>query len=196
MNIRKWAVVILCWPTVALAQDFDEQGFVRALNEALRNQGISATVGGETRSAIETIKGKSPELQLAVPDYGVAVKTPDGQIASVFGPTAPVSRDAVGKIVGIDGYFGGPGVSYEVIGSDQYVAQIAGIASAAELDPSITRAVEVFRAATELIVSRLCESKGRPSEITLNLDANFNLVIGVSTGTEAKWDLTETCSRQ
>jgi hypothetical protein len=181
-------------PTSGLSDDFNKTEFERALNEALKDKGVTMQWPADGVILKEqATSGIFPDLQIKVPDYGIAAVDKDGVIKGVFGPSVPASRDSLGNIIGIAGYNPEGDTKFEVIGADQYTSYVAKSSVEPEIDGSLAKAINLMKSATEYIAVTLCSTPARPSEVTLNLSADFKLVFGASTGTSATWKMSETC---
>ena len=66
---------------------------------------------------------------------------------------------------------------------------------ASAVSDDIQKAVGVVADTTDFIAEKLCKRPSRPTKITLNLTAGFNLVFSGETGSEVEWDLEAVCPR-
>ncbi|HCQ56975.1 MAG TPA: hypothetical protein DIU10_03615 [Sulfitobacter sp.] len=182
-------------PSGLFGQQFNEADFLKRLNEALERDGVtvhSYEDPGWTFSDPNLIENKL-SVQVDLPEYGIAAYEGE-ELKTVFGPSVSTIMDENGEIVGVAGYTAGPSTRFSVIGADEYAAKIQEVRSVSGLDEGLQRAITSMKSATNYIMAELCSTDGRPSQITLNLSADFKLVFGASTGTSATWVMSETCN--
>jgi hypothetical protein len=179
----------------ASSQTFDSESFIQRLNRALEQEGVTLSQS-DNAAPLDDVQttNRAPEIRFDVPEFGFAAVSPNGSVQDVFGPSAPAVLGSDGEIQGIRGYQADGGVTFEVIGADQYTSYVTSAANA-QLDEGFQRAIQMMKEATVYVASQLCANPARPSEITVSVSADFKLVFGASTGTTAKWILSETCNR-
>jgi hypothetical protein len=135
-------------------------------------------------------------LTAAPPDFGVAAVNSSGDTVEVFGPSAPFKTDEQGNIVGVMGYEPPEPVAFETLGANSFADTLnETLIRSSRMETQLRKTSEAFKTATQYIVEEFCDAPVMPTEITLSLDADFNLVVGVSTGTEIKWVLADVCKQ-
>lgn len=188
--------------TAAAAQGFNAQSFEDAVNNAINDMpGVSFTVTGE---AVPKISEAQTDLAIRrdwvshasrnAPEFGFVVNDPEGLPVDVFGGNTPFKT--FNDTIEITGYNLPEGFTVNTVGTAGYVAAIEEIAKRVEApSDDVAKAVQTVKGASAYIVQELCSAVGRPTEITLNLTAGFQLAFSVETGSEFHWDLEVVCAR-
>lgn len=152
--------------------------------------------GGSATGNLKTIMIGSIPSQ--VPDFAIVARDRDGQIQDIFGPQTPY--EIKNGAIAIPGYVPPQGGSLELAGAETWVNMVAQADTNTTpvmdkmFDPLVGLS-EVVQHATAFLAERLCDSAGRPSEISMYLNAEFKFIIGGETGTEVTWNFDEVCSR-
>ncbi|MGR3758118.1 MAG: hypothetical protein ACU0AT_12925 [Tranquillimonas sp.] len=179
------------------AKESVQAEIIDRLNEALREDGVIFSVpeGAQTGVDWAPLDNVSSQFRYEIPEYGIAAVGPTGRLEGLFGPSAPViMKDAqtIGKIAGFDAP---AGTEFKIVPADQYATLLAASETQLKIDRGVQKAVQSFRQISSYVADMMCQPAGRPSTITLSLDAEFKLVFGGSTGAEAVWQLDTVCPR-
>lgn len=195
----KYLPFILCSVSInAYAQDeFKPEQFIKELNKAIKSEHNGVSVKGFPL-LIESTNRLWAETAIQRPqDFGIVVLDTNGEAIEVFGESTPFEQS--GEDIVIPGYTIPDGAKYQLVGSSAWngaVSQIAAKSAAKKpSNKSIIKAINVITDATDYIAQQLCAKKSRPTKLTLNLNAGFELVFNVSTGSEVEWDLEVICKR-
>jgi len=182
-------------PSQSISQQFNEADFLEKLNEALEGDGVTVHSYEEPERTFSdpNLIANKMSVMVDLPEYGIAAYEGE-ELTTVFGPSVSTVMDENGEIVGVSGYTAGPSTRFSIIGADEYAAKIQEVKMVSSLDEGVQRAISSMKSATNYIMAELCSTDGRPSQITLNLSADFKLVFGASTGTSATWVMSETCN--
>lgn len=196
------AVCLTGLGTIAAAQDFNAQSFEEDVNNAISDMpGVSFTVNSETKS-----DAANAQTDIAIrriwashaaenaPEFGFVVNDLEGMPVDVFGENTPYQT--LKNRIEITGYNLPEGFTVNTVGTAGYVAAVEEIAKRVEAPSNdVEIAVQTVKGASAYIVQELCSAVGRPTEITLNLTAGFQLAFSVETGSEFHWDLEVVCLR-
>lgn len=196
------AVCLTGLGTIAAAQDFDARSFEDAVNTAISDMpGVSFTMKGgagpefakaQTDMAIH--RGWVSHATENAPEFGFVVNDAEGLPVDVFGGNTPFQTFE--NTIEITGYTLPEGFTVNTVGTAGYVAAVEEIAKRVEApSDDVEMAVQTVKGASAYIVQELCSAVGRPTEITLNLTAGFQLAFSVETGSEFHWDLEVVCLR-
>lgn len=196
------SMMALLTTNLALAQEVvDLEQLADELNESiitvepgvtLRFDAPHTDTGGEYSSLMLA----APSGQ--IPDFAIVARDTDGKVQDIFGPQTPYEIND-GEIK-IPGYVVPKGGSLELAGAETWVAVMAQADEGAlppmdrMFDPLVGLS-DVVQQATAFLAQRLCNSSGRPSEISMYLNAEFKFIIGGETGTEVTWNFDEVCGR-
>lgn len=185
-------------PLQALAQSPSEidQDFVDDLNAYVAQQSSSSSISLPNQTDASVGVGLGAEWKMWVgtrpPGVGIAVLNEQGRPVDMLG--GQVTYTASGDQITVPGYSLPQGGKFEVVGSakwPEYVAEIAKENNPIPEDLEVT--LERMAAATAYIVQMFCGLDGRPSKITLHVDAGFSLVVSAGTGSAVEWDLDKIC---
>lgn len=196
------AVFFTAIGTIGAAQDYDAKSFEDAVNEAISDMpGVTfRAADGEIPGLLKPQADTPQPRNLAshtienAPEFSFVISDPDGQPVDIISGDAPFST--LGNKIEITGYELPDGFTVNTVGKAGYLDAVSDIAQRVEApSDDVAEAVQTVKGASAYIVQELCSAAGRPTEITLNLTAGFQLVFGVETGSAFHWDLEVVCSR-
>lgn len=193
--------------TISLAQEFDAQAFENAVNEEIRNMpGVSFTTTGDFKPAETVDQSADIMKQLGIskdwalnavenaPNFGFVVSNAQGSPVDVIGGEVPFQT--VDNKIEITGYDLPDGWNIKTVGTAGYIGAVSEIAQIVQAPSSdVENAVKTVKAASAYLFQELCSDVARPTEITLNLTAGFELVFNVETGSQFHWDMEIVCLR-
>lgn len=208
-----WLTLLLSTAAIyqAAAQEpaYDPEAFIKGLNERLAQEQLQGVqvVPGEANVFLDFGSGDSDlgmtnwakALTAKTPQNGFVVFDQAKRPVDVLGPDLQYTVKADNS-VNIVGYDPPPGGEVKLVGPAEWNSSVQAIAAANDYKPSppsndIQRALTVVRDATDYVASMMCTLKSRPTKLTLNLTAGFELAFNIETGSEVEWDLEVVCKR-
>ena len=177
--------------------DIDMDKFISDLNKAIKNKNKGVTVKSVIPNDAVTNQAWVDAITKTPQDFAIVAVDANGKPVDIFGASTPFEK--TNDSITVPGYTLPRGGSYKMVGAAGWAEAAYAIAETKSTAPtpssSIAKAVGTITNATDYIAKELCPKRSRPTKLTLNLNAGFELVFNASTGSEVEWDLEIVCKR-
>lgn len=170
--------------------------FISDLNRAIKYKNKGVTVKKAPNAAISN-QAWVEAITKTPQDFAIVAIDAKGNPVEMFGASTPY--ETTNGAISVPGYALPRGGSYKLVGAAGWAKTASEIAEKKSTAPipssSIKKAVGTIARATDYIAQELCTKRSRPTKLTLNINAGFELVFNTSTGSEVEWDLEVVCRR-